>query len=1021
MKKKPIKKYLKRAFHIVTRSIEALLAFVFVLGIMFFFRLTQGPIEIESLAPILEQVLTREGDLKKVSLKSVYLELDTRHKHLFAIKATDIVVTNEDDIVLMNIPEAHFAFNLLPVLRGNFIPSSVELAHPYWFVRVETEAPVEDKAVSEGFIQTIGSLFKKINELDYFGIEAGRLIMDMPALEKQVTIPDLNFSIERKATHMLDFSGGITLYEEENVIPFNWRGFYYTNTNLMLVDAGFKDLPLEQLGAFANQVNGMNLVLNGSFSAILSMNEKELTGIVKQLDFSAELARKGTLYLPEPIDTTYQVESLVMSGSFLPGLKGFEIVDAVVNLGEPTAFVNFRLENLDTFLNTGDLSVLNAVLSTQVRDLSLDELPSLWPSKLGTPAYDWVKANMHRGNISDSYFTFYFKGTDIVDLKGILSLSGATINYVDGLPPVEEAAGTVSFFMDKILIEATQGHVKNIDVAKVNVSFLDLDKDEIQTLITFSCKGPLNEALDILETEPLALTNFLGLDTKKMKGIALPEVSLSFPIGKGDFDPQKIKVQVSADLKDVSGPVPFVNLLLEKGNVSLFVDNEGISARGNVSLDNHPFDVEWKHSFNGNVKKQGEGSLTGQLSEEILKPYYSDVGKVMKGPVAVRASVVFENLEKQQITLHADLTNAELNLFPISYMKKALSPASFSMKMNTGKSFEITSLNFEAPSEKVHIEGKADFNNQILLDFKRIETPENDTSLFLQKNKNNLKVSAIGKRMNVVKWLYPKKETEENEKTEKSEEKAKTEKGKNNLDKFNFDIRVDLDELYLSEKEPLKDIHLKIAKQNGVYTKWEGSVTAAEPLILSIGKKKELLLATKDFGSFLSRTGVSDRIKGGQLRAKMTQEKGALEGKIEMKEYALSDASFFMQAATILGILDAFGGNKIAFKKATIPFRIENNFDIKITEGVAYGTALGITFQGDFSDSEITMTGSVIPAYAINSLPGKIPLVGRLFAADKGGGLIGLSFDVKGPLNDLKVDFNPSSLLTPGIIRNIFD
>ena len=48
-----------------------------------------------------------------------------------------------------------------------------------------------------------------------------------------------------------------------------------------------------------------------------------------------------------------------------------------------------------------------------------------------------------------------------------------------------------------------------------------------------------------------------------------------------------------------------------------------------------------------------------------------------------------------------------------------------------------------------------------------------------------------------------------------------------------------------------------------------------------------------------------------------------------------------------------------------------------------------------------------MPAYFFNSLLGNIPLVGRLFSPEQGGGVFAASYTVRGPLDDPNVAVNP--------------
>ena len=62
-----------------------------------------------------------------------------------------------------------------------------------------------------------------------------------------------------------------------------------------------------------------------------------------------------------------------------------------------------------------------------------------------------------------------------------------------------------------------------------------------------------------------------------------------------------------------------------------------------------------------------------------------------------------------------------------------------------------------------------------------------------------------------------------------------------------------------------------------------------------------------------------------------------------------------------------------------------------------------------------------MPAYAINNLLNKIPLIGQIITGVEGDGIIGVNFEAKGTFENPDYTVNPLSILTPGIIRSIFD
>ncbi|NDG50122.1 MAG: hypothetical protein EBY30_14045 [Rhodospirillales bacterium] len=68
----------------------------------------------------------------------------------------------------------------------------------------------------------------------------------------------------------------------------------------------------------------------------------------------------------------------------------------------------------------------------------------------------------------------------------------------------------------------------------------------------------------------------------------------------------------------------------------------------------------------------------------------------------------------------------------------------------------------------------------------------------------------------------------------------------------------------------------------------------------------------------------------------------------------------------------------------------------------------------------LDLEGTIVPAYMLNTVLGNLPLVGRLFSPEPGGGLFATAFRVQGPAADPQVQVNPLSTITPGFLRGLF-
>ena len=93
-----------------------------------------------------------------------------------------------------------------------------------------------------------------------------------------------------------------------------------------------------------------------------------------------------------------------------------------------------------------------------------------------------------------------------------------------------------------------------------------------------------------------------------------------------------------------------------------------------------------------------------------------------------------------------------------------------------------------------------------------------------------------------------------------------------------------------------------------------------------------------------------------------------------------------------------------------------------LTDARAFSSSLGLTARGtiDLDLERATLDGTIVPAYFFNSLLGNIPLVGRLFSPEQGGGLFAANYAVRGKLDNPDVTINPLAALTPGFLRGLF-
>jgi hypothetical protein len=128
-----------------------------------------------------------------------------------------------------------------------------------------------------------------------------------------------------------------------------------------------------------------------------------------------------------------------------------------------------------------------------------------------------------------------------------------------------------------------------------------------------------------------------------------------------------------------------------------------------------------------------------------------------------------------------------------------------------------------------------------------------------------------------------------------------------------------------------------------------------------------------------------------------------------------------LQAITLYGLVDALRGPGMLFTHMLVPFQYDGA-SLFLDNARAFNSSLGLTAQGSIalSSGRAAISGTIVPVYFFNAMLGRLPLVGKLFSPEEGGGVFAARFGVSGEIDDPSITLNPVSALTPGFLREIF-
>jgi len=111
----------------------------------------------------------------------------------------------------------------------------------------------------------------------------------------------------------------------------------------------------------------------------------------------------------------------------------------------------------------------------------------------------------------------------------------------------------------------------------------------------------------------------------------------------------------------------------------------------------------------------------------------------------------------------------------------------------------------------------------------------------------------------------------------------------------------------------------------------------------------------------------------------------------------------------------------LAFDRVDVPFEYRDGVMV-LGESVAKGNLLAVKVEGtvDEETDRMDLVGVISPVYGLTGVLDSIPLLGTILSGGEGEGIVAMTFQVRGTLESPEFSVNPLSLLTPGILRNIF-
>jgi hypothetical protein len=185
-----------------------------------------------------------------------------------------------------------------------------------------------------------------------------------------------------------------------------------------------------------------------------------------------------------------------------------------------------------------------------------------------------------------------------------------------------------------------------------------------------------------------------------------------------------------------------------------------------------------------------------------------------------------------------------------------------------------------------------------------------------------------------------------------------------------------------------------------------------------------LRLSTSDAGAFLAFADAYSHMEGGKLRADIRLADNP-SGTVDIDNFVLRGEPVMRSFANApnaeqLAARVKLDPNVVSFSRLHAQLS-KTGSRLNVRDGAIASPSIGSTLEGwvDFQRDTVDLSGVFVPAYGVNNLFGRLPVLGLLLGGQQEG-LFGLNFRVTGRVSDPSLSVNPLSAIAPGFLRKIF-
>ncbi len=740
-----------------------------------------------------------------------------------------------------------------------------------------------------------------------------------------------------------------------------------------------------------------------------------------------ELASARSIVAPGGSPEPAVNASIRVKGHYSETSKSLTADDIILKAGRGEVLGTASLQLVD-----GGAPGMAAAFS--VHDAPVSLVKQLWPWFSADKARNWVMQNLFGGRIVDAQLQFQVEprrlGNGVplsgAEVFGTFAVEGTRFDTAGLIPPIRDATGVVDFRANDVDITLSSGTVflpsgRTVAAKDGTLTVRKANIPPVIGLLDIDVAGDAAAVAELASYDPINAMRFVGMPPQDFSGDVTGHVTADIPLHKG-IDVSKLNWSVALDYANLSIAKPVDGQMVTEAAGTIVVDRTKATIVAKAKLSGVAAEIDAVEPV-GKDGPERRRTVTMTLDDKARETLAPGLSEMIKGPV----KIVLDAKGGGKQLIKADLTNAELDIPWAGWSKGAgiASEVSFAMDKTPGG----TSLSdFDLAGATFGIKGAIDLSQGSLAEAKLSSVKLNRDDDFAVSIK---RTGSGGYAVNISgDMLDARSAVRQFTKDTDTATKA--------TDSGSISVRVDVKTVTGFNSERFSNVKLDYSgsgdKLNGlVVTATASSGAAVEMRNGSEAGTRSMRMQSDDAGAILRFLDIYEHMEGGKIALSLSgASDGPMTGQVDARDFFVVNEPRLNSIVSTRPPGDSRSLNEAVKREIdTSRVKFERGFtqitkgdgDLKLTNGVLRGPAIGATFQGTFYDKQgnMDMTGTFMPAYGLNRLFGEIPIVGLLLGNGRDRGLIGVTFKLEGDADSPNVSINPLSVIAPGIFRSIFE